>query len=572
MEIQKRDAVMRYINRNEFKDFIQLVKQMTTTDHDQQQLHPSAHARDDEQEDTTMSQKGLVLGPTNIREDFEATVRSSYDSYLNLQGRTLSWVMVVDGIFLLDVVKDYYDQMNNTGSIDPLTERYVQEILMLENQIPLEVLQQIKKALKRSFAGATDIDLYDKFNYLCVQNSPLKLSKVPEVKKEALEKHILHQMYWLILENNVDATSSGTSTPTTRAGASGHEGPVQEIVASVERGPPEKGSCCCSIFAGLAEWTTSKVTSLSEWVEELVSSSEVNDIVRQVGNSVDAGFQQTRLSGVKIPSNVEMASKILHELAKNSNLFLQSSSNPKRQKGLVTEIHVPTVYKLHKIAKMEFVPTEGGLQSLFMDWHNNELHLPVITLKANSEVVLRNLVAYELANLNGGTERFTMELTEYVDLMCGLIDTENDVKLLKKRGIIVGNLGEDEILAIFNGIDKSMEWLDKKSSKVQNFVIDVNRKFDNICIVKAFRSFMKFLARSQDVIMKIFPLLVLILLTLQYICDIRGCSGSRGLRGYVAASWDYSNSSPGAGSSMASADSQPNVLMMPRKLLRYSSP
>lgn len=536
MEIQKRDAVRTYINRDEFTDFIQLVKQMTTTT---------------EENNKTASLDVKV--PENIREKFESTVRCSYDSYLDLQGRTLSWIMVVDGIFLLHVVKNYYGEMINKNSTDNKissgTEKLVQEILMLENQIPLEVLRLIKRALKRSFTGSTDIDLYDKFTYLCTHNSPLKLSNDPEIKKQSFKNHILHHMYRLILENDVEARWTSTTS---------------------SNGSPENSG---QRERGVVERMTSRVTGFFQEVQELVSSTEssASDIVRLVGESVESGFQQMRVSGVKIPSNVEKASKILQELAKTSNLFAQSSiNNPRNQKGVVMEIDVPTVSKLHKIAKMEFVPTEGGLQSLFMDWENNTLRLPVITLKANSEIVLRNLVAYELAVGS------SLELTEYVDLMCGIIDTEKDVELLKQKKIIEGDLGNDEILGIFNGINKSMmESLDEVNkgswSKVQKFVKEANEMFGKIWIVKAFYSFRKFIARFQDVRGTIFQVLVLILLSLQYVCDIRGCSGSR--RGWTS-NWEYYNSlPPAAAAADMGSDSKPDFLMMPRKLmLQYSSP
>ena len=63
------------------------------------------------------------------------------------------------------------------------------------------------------------------------------------------------------------------------------------------------------------------------------------------------------------------------------------------------------------------------------------LYLPVITLETHSDIVLRNLVAYEVA-----TSSCTMELAQYVDLMSGIIDTEEDVMLLKGKGIIEGNM------------------------------------------------------------------------------------------------------------------------------------
>ncbi|KAJ0075767.1 hypothetical protein Patl1_34663 [Pistacia atlantica] len=55
--------------------------------------------------------------------------------------------------------------------------------------------------------------------------------------------------------------------------------------------------------------------------------------------------------------------------------------------------------------------------------------LPTIPLDENTEVVLRNLVAFEALNPS-----HSLYFTCYIELMHGIIDTIKDVKLLKRRG------------------------------------------------------------------------------------------------------------------------------------------
>ncbi|CAK9310373.1 unnamed protein product [Citrullus colocynthis] len=71
-------------------------------------------------------------------------------------------------------------------------------------------------------------------------------------------------------------------------------------------------------------------------------------------------------------------------------------------------------------------------------------YLPTISLDVNSEVVLRNLVAYEASKPSGPLN--------------GIIDSEEDVKLLKEKGIILNHLNSDaEVAKLWNGMSKSIK-------------------------------------------------------------------------------------------------------------------
>lgn len=78
--------------------------------------------------------------------------------------------------------------------------------------------------------------------------------------------------------------------------------------------------------------------------------------------------------------------------------------------------------------------------------------LPEISLDVNSEVVLRNLVAYEATTVTG-----PLALTRYVELMNGIIDTEEEAKLLREKGVLVNRLKSDEEVAeLWNGMSRSV--------------------------------------------------------------------------------------------------------------------
>jgi hypothetical protein len=141
MESKKRHAVEEYIRCNEFQDFIKLVNEMT-------------------------GEMGEIMLELGAHEDsggeFLPTIRSSYDRYLDLDDKTLAWVMMVDGIFLLYVVKHYLEQkeFSRGKKVDRQMERLARDILMLENQIPLRLLYQITRAVELSFNKTSVNDLF----------------------------------------------------------------------------------------------------------------------------------------------------------------------------------------------------------------------------------------------------------------------------------------------------------------------------------------------------------------------------------------------------------------------------
>ncbi|CAA3013430.1 Hypothetical predicted protein [Olea europaea subsp. europaea] len=75
--------------------------------------------------------------------------------------------------------------------------------------------------------------------------------------------------------------------------------------------------------------------------------------------------------------------------------------------------------------------------------------LPPLFVDDTTKPLLLNLVAYEMSP-NGPHDS---HITSYIWLMDSLIDHANDVKELRKKGILVNNLGSDEHLAtLFNEI------------------------------------------------------------------------------------------------------------------------
>ncbi|KAI6696073.1 hypothetical protein NL676_023783 [Syzygium grande] len=107
----------------------------------------------------------------------------------------------------------------------------------------------------------------------------------------------------------------------------------------------------------------------------------------------------------------------------------------------VEEIAIPSVSDLSNVGVC-FVATIGSLPSIGFDTKMATLYLPAISLDVNSEVFVRNLVAYEASNASG-----PLVFTGCTELMNGIIDSDKDVKLLRERGFISNRLKSDEEVA-----------------------------------------------------------------------------------------------------------------------------
>ncbi|XP_027174220.1 putative UPF0481 protein At3g02645 [Coffea eugenioides] len=155
MESHKRAAVLDYLEGLNKEDFIKLVEE----------------------------------GP----EDFEPKIRSCYDRYLDLDKETLAWVVIVDGMFLLDFIDHLAPKepnKNNPGSEDVDKDRIYSkpealaaDVLMLENQIPIVLIQEMRTILQESFDIDSDAELRGKFVRFLLQVLPVKADFRSDLKR-----------------------------------------------------------------------------------------------------------------------------------------------------------------------------------------------------------------------------------------------------------------------------------------------------------------------------------------------------------------------------------------------------
>ncbi|KAG0487721.1 hypothetical protein HPP92_009816 [Vanilla planifolia] len=148
---------------------------------------------------------------------------------------------------------------------------------------------------------------------------------------------------------------------------------------------------------------------------------------------------------------------------------------------LLDEIAIPSAKELVQ-AGVQFFPIEDQLSAIMFDKKTGNLHLPIINIDVNTEVLLRNLVAYETAVVNG-----PLVLTRYTELMNGIIDDAEDAKVLRQRGVIMNRLKSDaEVSHLWNGMARSVRTTKKQF--LDKVIEDINMYHNCSWRVKAGRS------------------------------------------------------------------------------------
>lgn len=104
-------------------------------------------------------------------------------------------------------------------------------------------------------------------------------------------------------------------------------------------------------------------------------------------------------------------------------------------------------------AGIKFSALQGGcIKQIKFDENSATIFLPPISIANMTEGVLRNLIAYEMCKPSQ-----INYVSFYVGLMNDLIDTEQDVALMRRMGVIKNWLGSDkEVADLFNGLSEKV--------------------------------------------------------------------------------------------------------------------
>ncbi|CAN4088562.1 unnamed protein product [Withania somnifera] len=442
----------------------------------------------------------------------ESRIRSCYHKFLSFNEETLAWMMAVDASFLLEFLQIYTikEGMFLTRAISSPTMSHLvdfagrksahnailRDLAMLENQIPLFVLRKI---LELQFPS---IDLADKMLMsmlvgICKEISPFKMDEESREIQVTKSAHLLDFLYQTIVPKLELATSEITD---------------DRDQDQIDTNQHEKSSFGKSIY-----------------VKQFVH--EVGKILVKVNRGPVRLLKRLLLSKpmkvlFKLPwtllSNIP-GSKLFIEPIKYLCFSQENTEemNPENDKSksppLVEEIAIPSVRELSKVG-VNFVATNGGIKSISYDSKKMIFYMPTINLDVNTEVILRNLVAYEACSASG-----PLVFTRYTELMNGIIDTEEDVALLRERGIVLNRLKSDsEVANMWNTMSKSV-----KLTKVQlldKVIEDVNKFYYGRWKVKIGKYMKHYVFESWKFLTFLAAIMLLMFMTLQAFCSVYSCA------------------------------------------------
>ncbi|KAL5559737.1 hypothetical protein UlMin_035948 [Ulmus minor] len=439
-------------------------------------------------------------------EQNDITIRACYHSFLDYDKATLAWMFAIDASFLLEFLQTYSAKKETSlvrisskmNHLIDYTRRktshhaILRDIIMLENQIPLFLLKQVHSLCYDQEDNPDQILSFmllgffrelSPFVHVIINDSYLQ--------EECLQKaHLLDLLYSTIVP----------------------EEPLMDLQVNVEKeeaNEEEKGDKNWFLRGLIAILNMLLyINTIPIKLMEKIFNSKILMFILMLPYNCFLHFCNSNQKDA-VTQVVSSAKNLAEEMG---------SINPDKDKSpLVEEIAIPSVSELSKIG-VKFCRTKGGLGTISFKRCSGKFYLPIIHLDDNSEVVLRNLVAYEAS-----IAPEAMVFTRYTELMNGIIDTEEDARILRECGIVVNRLKSDEEVAnLWNGMTKSV-----RITKVPNLdkvIEEVNGYYLGSWKVKMKRTMKKYLFGSWPFLAFIAANLLLLMSAVDAGCSVYNCS------------------------------------------------
>eukprot|EP01018_Ginkgo_biloba_P030079 Gb_36957 [translate_table: standard] len=451
----------------------------------------------------------------SVVEEFQkhvCQIRSCYHKFLDYSDETLAWLMALDASFVLEYLQFYVNKdlgkaLENWGPalFDPngrtaAHNAIVRDLTMLENQVPLFLLQKLLEMQSESKEKAEET-LSCLVREACTELSPFEFA-LPKNLTDNLKHrgHILELLYYALVpicgeqdekacEDKGPKPSIDTKPvreavmPLWRAFSSLNSGPVRRLLALPQR-----------VMRGRPMQLVTKLP----W--RLLSTLGGLPVLRTFKGPLTFLF--------KTSDGKEGDTK-------------QEGRAGQRDKTAVTpplrdELQIPCVADLYH-AGVKFAPSDGDLTSIRFDWKTITLYLPEVRLDTNTEVILRNMVAFEASAAPGA-----LVFTRYTDFMNGIIDTVEDVSLLRKSGIIYNHLQSDaEVASMWNSMGKCVRLTKVRFMDV--VIADVNKYYNRRWNVAMAGYVKRYIFDSWQFLSLLAAIVLLSLTCLQSFCSVYDC-------------------------------------------------
>jgi hypothetical protein len=419
---------------------------------------------------------------------------------LELSNETLAWMMAVDTCFLLDFLLGRYQQQDAAAtdvvvsSATNWIDATLRDAMMLENQLPLVLFARNLELRYGSEQAAADVlrAVLDRF---IKDVSPIKTyasTAVPDFTKQA---HLLELLYhFLVPPTAVFDDNSGQDIPP----------PALEHDQADDGGDLEKQIP--------AEYDKVKRACLQvsrmRFVKENLISRPKNLSGRLIRKMPPA------LSGLLPVVGKMIASVDMEARLKDVNMGTNVVDSP-----LAQEIKIPSVTQLAGCG-VRFLPSPEGIAGVAFDEKTATLSLPVIVLDSNTEVVLRNLMAYEAVAARG-----PLVLARYTELMNGIVDTAKDVKILQQSGVVVNRMkNKAEAASMWNGMCRATRV--SRVPRLDAVIKAVNEHRDRTASARAQKLLKKYVFGSWKILTLLASVSLLLMTALQTFCSTYPCQST----------------------------------------------
>lgn len=418
-------------------------------------------------------------------------IRSCYDKFIDYKDETLAWLMSLDAVFLLQCLQFYVRNADRSSDADvrPLGRvldpsgasaaynSILRDLMMLENQLPLFLLQKLLE-LQLDSKDMADERIENLLRLVCQELSPFPFKLPEDSKLNRNERgHVLEVLYYTIVpsvSNNQNPNASDEEE---------NESPDTVDMSIFTQ-------TFTLLWTALSSLNCRPIRVLKELQRRVLNLPVLTEFKRllslRVKSEKEEGAGEGKESSVKIipPTRDELA--------------------------------IPSVADLYS-AGVKFVATNGDLTTIQFDMKTATLYLPRVKLDTNTEVILRNLVAFEASVAPGA-----LVFTRYTNFMNGMIDSEEDVRSLRENGIISNHLQNDkEVASLWNSMGRcvrltNVEFLDKVIEDVNTYY---NRKW-KVAVVKFLK---EHIYRSWKILSLVAAVILLVVTCLQAFCSVYDC-------------------------------------------------
>ncbi|KAJ7970107.1 UPF0481 plant-like protein [Quillaja saponaria] len=409
----------------------------------------------------------------------------------------------------------------HTSGVKLSKDAILRDVLMLENQIPLAVLRKIFTIIC-SKPELVDEAMNSMFMSFCHALTPLPLDQNCSSQVVLNHAHLLDLMYHLILQERypnrvrkkvmtilINCSSQVVLNHAHLLDLMYHwilqerypepcEEKGNDHINNVTRDQPSNTSSpspfpCRKTITGTLHFFKKKVLD------------PVLNYVQKLSPQMDGiGF----LKPIQGPINLV--------LQLGNKLPLDSLSNSDSDVAPVV-VTIPSMTQLHAIG-IKFRPAINGIVIITFDEKTGTFYLPKVTLDVNSEVIMRNLVAYKAMTK---TKSESLIFTRYTELMSAIVDTVEDVEVLVEKKIVVSSLDDNEVEKVFNGTSKSIG--PTKTPILDEPIAKVNKCYNGTEMVKSYRLMKKCVYSSWRICIPFAMLLLLALIGLQSFCSVYDC-------------------------------------------------